>query len=451
MSNGIKVILLLVAVLFSSFAMTFAQDTPFQVEVVVSVARMRWGPGPTFVVQHYANAGHALTVLEVDSTSNPPWTWYYARTPSNVVAWIRADLVRLATGAAAVVPQVENPTGTYPVAFDNLCNTAIFRSCQDGTDFLLWQAGYWAFDRYEHWERGGWNLDVVYHQNPCKLDRLCSTKEEWDAGRLEAQVLAITATPEGTLTPFAIEVTVVKEIQTEVILLTAADARRLLGRDVSPPGELYHPPAQLFSGATLIGRFRFDRESVSVTCQYWHNRDQVEPTDFVKSQVFTIREFAADDKDYDVNCLSGHVDDTDVVARQWRITISRTYAGQGRIRNVSWKLTGTYGRAPTDACTDDSGPCVTELLDAVEEYLASERIKGTLEEIGSNVISHSGTSTSCEARKTTEGESPSEVTRYEHTCENETGELESVLRLNFTHDKRRGFLPTPTAVPPPNN
>ncbi len=233
MSNGIKVRLLLVAVLFSSFAMTFAQDTPFQVEVVVSVARMRWGPGPTFVVQHYANAGHALTVLEVDSTSNPPWTWYYARTPSNVVAWIRADLVRLATGAAAVVPQVENPTGTYPVAFDNLCNTDIFRSCQDGTDFLLWQAGYWAFDRYEHWERGGWNLDIVYHQNPCKLDRLCSTKEEWDAGRLEAEVgLLVTATPEGTITPFVVTVVSTK---TEVVWVTFSGCQAIAGTDKRYP------------------------------------------------------------------------------------------------------------------------------------------------------------------------------------------------------------------------
>ncbi len=240
MSNGIKVILLLVAVLFSSFAMTFAQDTPFQVEVVVSVARMRWGPGPTFVVQHYANAGHALTVLEVDSTSNPPWTWYYARTPSNVVAWIRADLVRLATGAAAVVPQVENPTGTYPVAFDNLCNTAIFRSCQDGTDFLLWQAGYWAFDRYEHWERGGWNLDIVYHQNPCKLDRLCSTKEEWDAGRLEAELLAITATPEGTITPFVVTVVSTKVVEVVWTTLIGSEITRLPGRSAGV--ENYNPP-----------------------------------------------------------------------------------------------------------------------------------------------------------------------------------------------------------------
>ena len=374
MSNGIKVRLLLVVVLFSSFAMTFAQDTPFQVEVVVSVARMRWGPGPTFVVQHYANAGHALTVLEVDSTSNPPWTWYNARTPSNVVAWIRADLVRLATGAAAVVPQVHNPTGTYPVAFDNLCNTAIFRPCQDGTDFLLWQAGYWAFDRYDHWEHGGWNLDIVYHQNPCKLNRLCSTKEEWDAGRLEAELLAITATPEATITPFAVEVTVVKEIEIDVVWETldrATTAKQLLGRssvDPSPPGELYNPPLEplrnKISTGSLYGEFRFNRESVTVSCQYWHNARK-EPTEFVKSREFSVNiKKLGDELDCKNRNFNDDIDDDDVVSRQWKITVARSYTGRGQIRNVSWKLSATYGVEPNAECVsattgefNNTGPC----------------------------------------------------------------------------------------------
>ena len=180
--------------------MTFAQDVPFQVQVVAQVARMRWGPGPTFVVQHYANSGHILTILEVDTTSDLPWTWYYASTPSNVQSWIRSDLVRRdISGTAAQVSN--NPTGTYPVVFDNLCNTTLFRPCQDGTDHLLWQAGYWAFDRYETWEHDGRNLDIVFHENACKADRLCSTREQWDAGLLEAQLLAVTATPDVTVTP----------------------------------------------------------------------------------------------------------------------------------------------------------------------------------------------------------------------------------------------------------
>ena len=79
MSNGIKFTFLLSVILIVMFSMTFAQGVPFQAEVTVSVARMRWGPGPAYVVQHYANLGHVLTVLEADAESDPPWTWYYAQ------------------------------------------------------------------------------------------------------------------------------------------------------------------------------------------------------------------------------------------------------------------------------------------------------------------------------------------------------------------------------------
>ena len=60
MSNGIKFTFLLSVILIVMFSMTFAQGVPFQAEVTVSVARMRWGPGPAYVVQHYANLGHGL-------------------------------------------------------------------------------------------------------------------------------------------------------------------------------------------------------------------------------------------------------------------------------------------------------------------------------------------------------------------------------------------------------
>ena len=176
MSNGIKFTFLLSVILIVMFSMTFAQGVPFQAEVTVSVARMRWGPGPAYVVQHYANLGHVLTVLEADAESDPPWTWYYARTPSGVESWIRGDLIRR-TDAPVPVVRVDAPTGTYPVADNNLCNTTLFRPCQDGTDHDLWEAGYWANDRYDHWEHGGWNLDIVYHQNACKANPLCTTKE----------------------------------------------------------------------------------------------------------------------------------------------------------------------------------------------------------------------------------------------------------------------------------
>ena len=92
MSNGIKFTFLLSVILIVMFSMTFAQGVPFQAEVTVSVARMRWGPGPAYVVQHYANLGHVLTVLEADAESDPPWTWYFARTPSGVESWIPRGL-----------------------------------------------------------------------------------------------------------------------------------------------------------------------------------------------------------------------------------------------------------------------------------------------------------------------------------------------------------------------
>ena len=127
------------------------------------------------------------------------------------------------------VVRVDAPTGTYPVADNNLCNTTLFRPCQDGTDHDLWEAGYWANDRYDHWEHGGWNLDIVYHQNQCKSNQLCTTKEAWDAGRVEAELLAVTATPEVTLTPFGIKVTVEVEVRTVWETLYWYSAGQVLG------------------------------------------------------------------------------------------------------------------------------------------------------------------------------------------------------------------------------
>ena len=43
---------------------------------------------------------------------------------------------------------------------------------------------------------------------------------------------------------------------------------------------------------------------------------------------------------------------------------------------------------------------------------------------------------SCTARYTTEGESPREITRYQHTCNPPaTSAVQHTLKLNFTHDK----------------
>ena len=425
--------------------MTFAQDTPFQVEVVVSVARMRWGPGPTFVVQHYANAGHALTVLEVDSTSNPPWTWYNARTPSNVVAWIRADLVRLATGAAAVVPQVENPTGTYPVAFDNLCNTDIFRSCQDGTDFLLWQAGYWAFDRYEHWERGGWNLDVVYHQNPCKLDRLCSTKEEWDAGRVEAELTYSTATPEGTLTPFVVTVVSTKLVRTVWTNVDGIPAISPLKEDA------LLAPANIEESGSIVGRIQFRSESVKVTCQYWHNVGQDADTDYVKSSVSRVTNFDDDDDEYQEQCR-GRLDEDGIVARHWVITLTRSYNTGFGVRDFSWKLTATFGTdEPGANCATSPTDCATDLTEAVLDYLQHVKADAAnnkdTDELDDRVLAAPlGISAQgdCSTRYNRQGEENEEITLYEFTCTPPDGQT---LEVNYTHDQRPEpvkLTPTPT-------
>ena len=214
MLKRLPFVLIIVALLLVLLTMTFAQDVPFHVEVIPQSANMRWGPGPTYVVQHYANAGHVLLVLDVDADSDPPWTWYYARTPSGAQSWIRSDLVRTRDGDVPMEQRVDNPTGNYPVVDNNFCNTNLFRACQDGTDHQLWEAGYWAQDRYNHWESGGWDLNTVYYLNPCRTDRVCPRREDWDSGRLEAEMLAVTLTPDATLTPFGIEVTVISEIRT---------------------------------------------------------------------------------------------------------------------------------------------------------------------------------------------------------------------------------------------
>ena len=206
MWNRLPFILLVTGILLVLLSLTSAQDVPFQVEVIPQSARLRWGPGTSYSIQHYANAGHILLVLEVDTESDAPWTWYYARTPSGVQSWIRSDLVRRRDDVP-MAQRVNNPTGTYPVMENNLCNTDLFRSCQDGTDHQLWEAGYWARNRYDTWERDGRNLNVVFYLNPCRAERICTTREQWDAGMTETSNLALTLTPEATQTPFVITAT----------------------------------------------------------------------------------------------------------------------------------------------------------------------------------------------------------------------------------------------------
>ena len=458
MSNGIKFVLLLSAILVVMFSLAFAQAEPFQAEVLVQTARMRWGPGSAFAVQHYANLGHVLTVLEADAESDPPWTWYYARTASGVQSWIRGDLIRRTDAAVPIEARPDNPTGSYPVIDNNLCNTSLFRACQDGTDHGLWEAGYWANDRYDHWERGGWNLDIVYHQNPCKADRVCTTREQWDEGHQEAQTLAATATPDLTMTPVVIQQTVevgVREVWTKF------NGANLQLTGTGSAASIYTPPSEIRTqdGGSIIGGFRFNSESISVNCKYWHKADRVPATDYVESGLFSVnlaRLRVADNTlgtpeeraralaDSQVECISGNIAEIDVVARRWQITISRSYSGLGRIGNVSWRLTATFGAdEPAEACAENA--CTKTLSTPLRTYIASEQPTTNPRaprNLGS-AIPASSTTDCGESRMSTENE----VTRYEHKCEGSADSLSHTLELKFTHDRGRGFLkPKPTAT-----
>ena len=472
MSNGIKFTFLLSVILIVMFSMTFAQGVPFQAEVTVRVARMRWGPGPAYVVQHYANLGHVLTVLEADAESDPPWTWYYARTPSGVESWIRGDLIRR-TDAPVPVVRVDAPTGTYPVADNNLCNTTLFRPCQDGTDHDLWEAGYWANDRYDHWEHGGWNLDIVYHQNACKANRLCTTKEQWDAGRVEAELLAVTATPEVTLTPFGIEVTV--EVPTVWEVLTGAAGAQLLDREVTTGAELYTPPEWIRTddagGGTTLGRFEFKRERIDVTCRFWHRVGVDADDDALGSSAprLDLRKLRDEENDNNpitqpapaddsihpsrLNCRRGDVGEGDVVARQWIITVTRDYRAHGRISGVSWTLTATIGSGAPAECsvTDGSGGCIKAFPSGVYNYIATARTNDARQQIiGPELPSGmNATDSNCDLRKRTSGNS---IVR-EHTCKNTmTPNVSSTLSFNYTYNSAGGFLaPTPTPCPDTDN
>lgn len=442
MSNGIKFLILLSAILIVMFSMAFAQEAPFQAEVTAQTARMRWGPGSSFAVQHYANAGHVLTVLEADAESDPPWTWYYARTPSGVQSWIRGDLIRRTDAVVPIDARPNNPTGAYPVLDNNLCNTSIFRACQDGADHGLWEAGYWAYDRYHHWESGGWNLDIVYHQNLCKTETVCTTREQWDAGRIEAELRVASATPEATVTPVVVKQTV--EVGVREVWQTLAPGTSYSLQDntisfYSPLLELKQGGAE---GGTIIGGFRFNSESVSVKCRYWHTADQPS-NDPVKSGDFGIGSFNDPNR---VNCISGNIQEGNVTRREWDITLNRSYSGLGRITSVSWSVS---------ARIEATGPGSSQMDGVLRTYLEAVRTDATkrdltntgnpygIEELVANLQN-----STCEGSSTTKGESPREVTRYEFICDDknvDTG-VGSTLTFKFTHDKTRGFL-KPTTIP----
>ena len=466
MSKRLPLILVIVAILFVILTMTFAQDVPFHVEVLAQSARMRWGPGPTFVVQHYANAGHVLLVLDVDADSDPPWTWYYARTPSGAQSWIRADLVRRrADGNVPVEQRVSNPTGNYPVRDDNFCNTNLFRPCQEGADHQLWEAGYWASNRYNHWESGGWDLNTVYYLNPCREDRVCPRREDWDSGRLEAEILAVTITPDATLTPFGIEVTVVREIVVDV------DTIEVTGNSVTlawNPIDLYNPPAELISGGSdgsVFGGFRISSEQFAVHCDHWYRTENNALVKRPRQRVNlnNLPEAAANDgtrtgenRDRsNVKCFSTSIDEDDVVARQWDFTLTRTYGNFAGISDIKWTMTATYGREPDEETCIRGTPCELSLTQTLRDNLggytgAQPTQQAPPAQPGLRVTRAlflgSPTGQGCSGLSRTQGESPNVRTYYEYTCAT-TGDdaLQHKLTFNFTHTENR-FV-APTAVP----
>ena len=455
MSNGIKFVFLLSVILIAMFSLTFAQDVPFNAEVIVDTARMRWGPGPAYTVQHYANLGHILTVLEADTESDPPWTWYRARTPSGVESWIRGDLLRRATGAAA---QVEMPTGTYPVVENNLCNTDIYRRCQDGTDHDLWQSGYWANNRYNHWESGGWDLDIVYHNNPCKSNRLCTTRAQWDAGLIEAQNFAASLTPEATWTPVVIERTV------EVGVRELWEAVTVTGSTITLGGvsvDLYSPLVELAPAGSdrwPFGGFRISSEQFYVDCHHWYrtanealvkragkrvNLDKL-PTDPATD--------GDSEDESNVRCLT-NIGDDQVVARQWEMTLNRRYGNFAGISGVTWQLTATYGSSePEDTCTS-TAKC-TPLLSAdttvrgrLSGYTGAQPTAAAPARPGFRLardlfLGATVTGQECSGRIREEGEGANRRWRHEYTCIDDDGDLQHKLTFNFTYTEDRYARPT---------
>ena len=423
-----------------------AQTVPFQVEVLPQTANMRWCPA-NCRIKHFANAGHILSVLEVDTESDPPWTWYRARTPSGVEAWIRSDLVRQRPDAAPVAqPQQQEVVEPFPVVPDNFCNTALFRSCRHGSEHDLWQAGYWAKNRYDHWERGGWNLDIVYHLNPCKAQRVCSSREQWDAGLIEAEAAYKATLPTATATLVKAEPGSKATSEPEPIVVTwlglsAEDAEMLRWKPgTSTIADLFHPPAEIDDGETLIGKFEFDREQIHLYCLFWHNAGQDDPDDFIKMKEVLVTKYEDADK---IKCLSGNVSEDKVAGRQWRITIMRTYNGKGVVRSgVKWKLSGTYTVGPEMRCAAHPDPCAKDLLTEVKTHITAEYDrKNPPTAVPAFIGSATCTGTYHEPDRTPDRE----ITQYKHRCtyEDETPGFDLVLEFEYTHDKTRAFLKPP--------
>jgi hypothetical protein len=286
-----------------------------------------------------------------------------------------------------------------------------------------------------------------------------------DAGLLEAEVLAVTRTPEATLTPLVVTVVVTGEAGAPEfwVRTTGSGAALLLGREDT---DLYTPPSGLFPEGTDItrwGEFILNSESIRVDCYYWHNAYGEEN---VKSGRFGVNlgrllertdDSRPNDEDIaasNLNCGSESAVANSIIARQWKISVSRNYSGRNQIGAIHWRLEATYGNEPTSPTDTTCGStCTTEMNapanTALYDYIRSpmpDREPGKARTPRS-IASAFPPAASCTLRSTTSGESPRGITRYQHTCTANTSPLDHTLTFHYTRDETKGFAPQPTAIP----
>ena len=230
-------------------------------------------------------------------------------------------------------------------------------------------------------------------------------------------------------------------------------------------GPLYTPPDAIATGGlesgTYLGRFQFNRERISVTCRFWHRVGVDDEDDAIGSGSISVdlrdlRDEAdpqtlvlqteADNPEHEsrLTCLHGsNVDDSDVVARQWRITVRRDYSGRGRISGVSWTLTATVGSSAPAECTATAGdsPCIKTFATGVYDYIATSRTDTeNMQRVVGLPAGLDGDANECMLRRRTSGSS----TIYQHTCEDSATDVSSTLTFNYSYNSAGGFLqPTP--------
>ena len=337
----------------------------------------------------------------------------------------------------------------------NLCFTVW--NCQTELDWRKgWQAARFSTIRISSPALGDPPMRVPPADNLCDTVWTCSTEAHQLRGwqRLQAimvppptPVPVIINTPIPTAEPDDDDDDDDERTETIVYNWQSLTQAQILALDLfASVGELYLPPARIPASGTIIGQFRFVRESIAVHCWYWHNADQVPTTKYVKVGPIRINVDAGSfmATDAQLNCINNNVDEADVVARQWKITMERRYTPAARIRDVSWKLTAWYAfdedEEPDDTCA--GGTTCTKSLDATARtYLNGSR---TATPVTTLSIPAAPTGDLCSGRYRESGQENREVRHYEITCVFATGELMSTLKFRFVHDKTRGFSPSPT-------